>query len=217
MRRARNAEQKEERKQLILDTAWELFQTTPYNDINIIEVAKGAGLAKGTLYLYFKTKESLFLEVQVQQMRQWFAEVNEQLQDLEPPSSIEKIVELLTTTLDQRPNLTRLFAILHIILEHNIDTETARHFKHRLREQIIHTGGLLEKQLTFLKQGQGAHLILQAYALVIGVQNLANPAPPVQEAIESDPDLAIFKLDFGIVFSQTLTALLYGLKTLQEP
>ena len=63
MRRAIREDQKLVRRQQILDTAWGLFQENDYEHVNIIDVAKGAGLAKGTVYLYFKTKEELFLSL----------------------------------------------------------------------------------------------------------------------------------------------------------
>lgn len=47
----------------ILDAAYELFGSGGFYETKISEVAERAGIAKGTVYLYFKNKEDLFLAV----------------------------------------------------------------------------------------------------------------------------------------------------------
>ncbi len=49
--RAMSPEQKQERRRTILDAALRLFQETSFDAIGIDEVAKRAGVAKGTVYL----------------------------------------------------------------------------------------------------------------------------------------------------------------------
>src|SRR4051794_37260684 len=118
-RRARKDEEKQERRQAILDTAWQLFQTTAYPALTMAEVAERAGLAKGTIYLYFKTKEQLFLALQAQQLQEWFAEIDQRLQATHEGCSTTDLAALICASLAQRPALTRLLAILHTVLEQN--------------------------------------------------------------------------------------------------
>ncbi len=63
---------KEERRSAILKAAAHLFSVREYREVSIDDVARGAGLAKGTVYLYFKTKETLFLELCADAFRGWF-------------------------------------------------------------------------------------------------------------------------------------------------
>jgi AcrR family transcriptional regulator len=209
-RRAVKEEQKLERRQTLLDVAWELFQTTPYQSITMNEIAERAGLAKGTVYLYFKTKEELFLSLQEQQFEAWFAEVDARLGAAPVQADpILQIVEIFCETLQQRPGLTRLLAIVHSVLEQNIDFETALRFKRMLSGHVIKTGGLLEARLHFLQPGQGAQLLQRIYALAIGLQHLADPAPVVQSVL-NEHELHIFLVDFSSEFTAVLQALLYG-------
>src|SRR5262245_54156542 len=99
MRRAVKEDQKEERRQEILDKAWQLFQQHDYQAVNIIDVARGVGLAKGTIYLYFKTKEALFLAIQEQQFQHWFDDIEAQLATLEGNRPPAEIAALITGTL----------------------------------------------------------------------------------------------------------------------
>jgi len=49
----------EERKAEILDTAERLFTTKGYNQTTILDVLNEIGIAKGTFYYYFKSKEEV--------------------------------------------------------------------------------------------------------------------------------------------------------------
>jgi AcrR family transcriptional regulator len=50
------------RRRRIVDAALHLFSETDYDAVQMDEVARAAGVAKPTLYRYFPTKESLFIE-----------------------------------------------------------------------------------------------------------------------------------------------------------
>ena len=210
-RRAIKDEQKHERRQAILDIAWQLFQDMPYPQITMSEVAERAGLAKGTLYLYFKTKEELFLALQEQQLAAWFDEVDAQLSAAQGAGDIVQVADLICGSLERRPGLTRLLAMLHSILEQNVGYDTALRFKRMLLARMSGTGALLEDCLSFLTSGQGAHLLLQAHALIIGMRHLADPAPVARRVLE-EPEMAPFAVQFAPEFLKAFTALLLGLE-----
>ncbi len=204
---------KQQRRQDILDTTWKLFQETSYQAITMAEVAEKTGLAKGTTYLYFKTKEELFLSIQVQQFDSWFDEIDAHLEEAAANKihQIGEIAKIICRTLEERTALTRLLAILHSVLEQNIDFDTALQFKKFLRARLTTTGANLEKCLPFLEAGQGATVLLRIYALIIGLQHLADPSPIVRQALQ-EPGMAIMQVDFKAEFSQSVAALLYGVE-----
>ena len=59
----RRREQKLHRQEEILAAAFEVFAAHGYEATRIDEVARQAGIAKGTIYLYFRDKERLFQAV----------------------------------------------------------------------------------------------------------------------------------------------------------
>ena len=59
----RRREQKLHRQEEILAAAFEVFAAHGYEATRIDEVARQAGIAKGTIYLYFRDKEQLFRAV----------------------------------------------------------------------------------------------------------------------------------------------------------
>ncbi|MDY6796541.1 MAG: TetR/AcrR family transcriptional regulator [Actinomycetota bacterium] len=52
-----------DRGEQLLRAAREVFSRKGYNEVTVADITAEAGLAKGTLYLYFQSKEELFLEV----------------------------------------------------------------------------------------------------------------------------------------------------------
>src|SRR5213083_1331752 len=73
--RAMAVEDKEERRNAILDAAETLFLEHPDRMANVAEVAEGAGVAKGTVYLYFPSKEEMLLALHERHVGAFFAEL----------------------------------------------------------------------------------------------------------------------------------------------
>lgn len=215
-RRATTDEDKQQRRQDIILLAWQLFQHTAYDAITIAEVARQVGLAKGTIFLYFSTKEELFLAVQQQQLEDWFSFIDARLDatddgaQADPQAGIDAVVALFSGTLHDRPALARLLALLPGVLEHNIDFETALRFKRALFAHLVQTGARLERRLPFLQPGQGARLILWLHALVIGFRQMTDIAPVLREVLQQ-PDLRSIDIDFSTEVTGTFRLLLSGL------
>jgi AcrR family transcriptional regulator len=63
VRRGGRQARQSERREAILAAALEEFSTAGFAATRLDDVAKRAGIAKGTIYLYFRDKESLFQEL----------------------------------------------------------------------------------------------------------------------------------------------------------
>ena len=70
--RAVHSEDKQERHHAILDAAERLLARAPERVANVAEVADEAGLAKGTVYLYFPSKDELLLAVHERRVDEFF-------------------------------------------------------------------------------------------------------------------------------------------------
>ncbi len=211
--RAVHQEQKAERRQAILEAARALFVQMPYAEISMQQVAVHASLAKGTLYLYFQTKEALFLALLEEELAVWFDEMDAWLSDLKSSgraSSPEEFVERLGHSLASREVAVRLIVISQAILEHNIDYPTALKYKQFIHDRMQATGAGLETCLAILRPGQGSRLILWIYLLIIGVQSVAEPAPLLRQALQ-EPGLQGLRVDFQTEIQRILTALIAGL------
>ncbi len=71
--RARNPEQKEERRQHLLDVARALIDAE--SDLKLLslnEIARSAKMAKANIYRYFESREALLLELLWDEWQDWF-------------------------------------------------------------------------------------------------------------------------------------------------
>ena len=208
--RAMTEVQKEARRADILKVALRRFTLMPYETLSMADTAEEAGIAKGTLYLYFRSKEEMFLAIYTDELSAWFDELDRELREAKGEASIAALVNFTGESLGRRPQLLRLIAILHTVLEQNLDPATARRFKSWLRDRVIKTGRLLEAYLPFLQTGQGVRLLLKIDALIIGFQHLAEPSAVMREVLKEE-DMAVFHVDLQEQLLETLRTLLMGL------
>ena len=61
--RARSPQDKDLRRTHLIAAATRLFADADFDAVTIARVAEAAGVAKGTAYIYFATKETLFVEL----------------------------------------------------------------------------------------------------------------------------------------------------------
>ena len=208
--RAMTEEQKQLRRADILKVALHRFTLTPYDALSMADTAEEVGVAKGTLYLYFRSKEEMFLAVYTDELNAWFDELDRELTASQGEASIAAFLQILGDSLARRPQLLRLIAILHTVLEQNVDYATAKRFKTWMKERLLKTGGLIERHLPFLKAGQGTELMLRIDALIIGFQHLAAPSGVMREVL-AEEELALFRVDLQQALLGTLGTLLMGL------
>lgn len=75
--RSLRAQQREERAALILSAAQDVFVDKGYYDASIDEIAERAGIAKGTVYLHFPSKEDLLVALVEQQISAFLVRVEQ--------------------------------------------------------------------------------------------------------------------------------------------
>lgn len=213
--RAISSDEKLERREAILNAAAELLTRDEYHDISIACIAQKAGLAKGTIFLYFRTKEELFLQLQVRVYKSWFEDINTRLSTSlghKNETGIDKFVENIMASIGDHPMMTRLTPILHVILERNIDYKTALEFKRFLLSEVRTTGRLIEQCLPFLRKNDGAQFLLHLQVLLIGLIQLTSPAPIVKQVIDTEK-MEVFQLNFEERLSAMLALLISGMKS----
>jgi AcrR family transcriptional regulator len=201
-RRARSADAKDERRSDLLDAARRLFGTAEYADVTMADVAAAAGLSKGTTFLYFSTKEALFLELLTRELEGWLGELEAQLRT----GDAEPVPRLIVTSLTAHPILLKLLPLLHVTLERNVPDEAVAQWKGRLLTLLAPSAALLENRLG-LAEGEGLRFLLRAHALVVGLSQVAHPAPRVHAVLAADPALAGFLIDFAGELEAMLAAL----------
>lgn len=196
MQRARRAEDKEARAREILEAGLVLLRRHGFGGFTMAELAAHVGLAKGTLFLYFPTREALCLAAVHRLLGEWFDDVDDRLGKMRGKVTSSRMARNLVDATVARTDLVALLSILGTLLEHNIDVPTARAFKTWLLSRMALTGALVEKVLPEFQSGDGIRMLLHLHALLIGLYQHAAPASVVVEVLR-DPELSPLRVDLA--------------------
>jgi AcrR family transcriptional regulator len=205
-RRARSPQDKDLRRAHLIEAATRLFADSDFDAVTIARVAEAAGVAKGTAYIYFATKETLFLELVKAELMQWLAALTQKLKRLR---STQLSVAVPAA---QRPVLRRLLVLLHTVIEPKIDEVSAREFKLFLRDVLLQASDLIADKIPGLTPADAATLVLQTHALVISITQLASPPPVIARVMAADPSLHMMQIDFESFLTLTLKTLVRGVR-----
>src|SRR5262244_2222241 len=79
--------QREEREQLILEAAQELLVEKGYHEMSMDEIAARVGIAKGTVYLHFPSKEELMFALITRDMNNFLTTIDQHLAEADTPTT----------------------------------------------------------------------------------------------------------------------------------
>lgn len=170
--RAIRAEDKALRLEAILDAAERLWLARSEIMPSMAEIAVECGLAKGTLYLYFRSKEALFLALHERHLRAFFSRVAAQAMQ-EKPMTIEDMLAVLRRFLNETPAFLPLASLSHGLLERHVPLELGFEFEQRTHAGLNAAVVALRPHFPHITLG----LMLQSYGLILGLWQLMRPSP----------------------------------------
>jgi AcrR family transcriptional regulator len=111
--------QRQEREALILQVAEEVLMEKGYYETSIDEIASRVGVAKGTIYLHFPSKEDLTVAIVMREIKQLIAQI-EVIADSEgsAQSKLERILQSLYGSFVKRMQL--LSGMFHSVAPHQL-------------------------------------------------------------------------------------------------
>ena len=109
--RARSPQDKNLRRAQLIAAATRLFADADFDAVTIARVAEAAGVAKGTAYIYFATKETLFVELVRAELTQWLAALAATLKRLRSNRPATAVPVAIAKSLANRPVLCRLLVL----------------------------------------------------------------------------------------------------------
>jgi AcrR family transcriptional regulator len=209
-KRAAGELEKETRRAEILARADALFREKDYDEIRMSDLSAELGLAKGTLYLYYPSKEALFFSLLDGHLGAVFTQLDEWLSAEAGAVSVESLAEGMASAVAADPVLPRLLAAMHPVLEKKLPFEEALAFKRRLASALTAAGEGLARALPPLEGEDGRSFLLYFYAQMVGLVSLTDLSPFVRR-IAAEPGLGILRLDFETALRNSARALLAGL------
>ncbi|HSP13140.1 MAG TPA: helix-turn-helix domain-containing protein [Thermoanaerobaculia bacterium] len=156
--RARREEDKSERTAAILRAAAEIWSKSSWSDFTMTEVARRAGLVKGTLYLYFPTKEHLLQEVFERMIDDYLGAVDRALVKRRGRLTAVHVAAACSDNLRGRDSLLRLLRVFGL--------------SERARERLRSTAMVIEERMPVRRRGESLRFMLRAIALFAGLSTL---------------------------------------------
>lgn len=185
------------RRNELLAAAHRLYRTRKTLP-TVADIAAEAGLAKGTVYLSFATKEEIFIGLLEDDFVSLLGALPAILADLpaDPEAAARHFAGPYTQRILSLPDLLPLAAISNGVLEKNLPLEAMTRFKLGLAQALEGNGRLLEARCPQLAAGDGETLLLRTYALTLGLwQSLEYPDAFLETLAK--PAFRILKRDFG--------------------
>jgi AcrR family transcriptional regulator len=191
--RAMDSEGKEERRQALLDAAEKLYLRHPHRMASVAEVAQAAGLAKGTVYLYFPGKEEMLLALHERHVATFFAAL---MRRLAQPGALtfEDVFPVARQHIIRRPGYLALASRCFGMMDREIPTAAALAFKTRVAQVLTTAGAALEGHFE-LPRGGGLAILMHSYSLMVGLWQLIHPNERFGRAMDR-PELRALKLDY---------------------
>ena len=101
-----------DRAQQIIEAAVRVFARKGYYNSRVSDIAREAGVAAGTIYLYFKTKDDILVTLFREKMAEWVALVRKAIAgERDPVAKIRKIVALHFKVIEEHTDLAEVVQV----------------------------------------------------------------------------------------------------------
>lgn len=178
VKRAYGDEDKQARQAAILSAAAALFGDGGGDLPTAHAIAQACGLAKGTVYLYFRSKEAIFSALLLDGWGGVVSLVEEAFAPSDPSCGDDRAAAFLVAYvahLDSHRELLRLDA-LRPTLEKGLDLASLTEFKQTFVERLVAGGALIDHRLG-LREGKGIKLLTRTHALTCGLWQSLGAGP----------------------------------------
>ena len=212
-RNAMNDTDKALRRRAFLDAAHRLYRERRELPA-VAEIAVSAGLAKGTVYRYFRSKEEIFVALLEDDFEALFRALESILAALptDATGAAVQFARRYTRAVLDLPDLLPLASLANGVLEQNLPLEPMRHFKAGLAGGLTQAGKRIEQHCPQLSRGHGATMLLQTYALTLGLWQALDYPPQLRELLR-DPQLRILDRRFSTELESAVRRLWQGALT----
>lgn len=205
--RARTAKEKDLRRESLLMAGLTLLVENRGQLPTVSAIASKAGVAKGTAYIYFQTKESIYMALLEQNLYGWLDEFRHQLRFVKT-DIVQGIIDSLLSYEKKQPHLWKLASLGHFQLEPSIDKKDLLSHKTRLAQEyrasakaIVAKSGLPEQAVDTAQA-----TLLKSYTYLLGCWQVACSPVSIQDLLKG-PGLHLLQPEFKQLAQQGLSAL----------
>lgn len=212
-RRARSQEAKEEKAGAILDMTAKMFATMEYENIKMAEIAKALGISNGILFVYYKTKEMLFLQLLIREYARRLDNMEQRIKayDISNYELFKKLVlDEMTDIIEDWDMYIRLISIRGVILEKNIDAEAMIEFKQWFYNRFKEVSQIMHQQCKVFSTDEIMEIFLIQESILVGCK-LCSSLPSEVLNIIDKYQMEGFKFSFKENALKTMSSYIDGM------
>ncbi len=215
-RPALSQEERFSRRAALLDAALRLYreqETFP----TVSNIAKAAGVAKGAVYLWFRSKEEIFVAILEGAFLELIARLQSIIEHLDPRPEFapDSFATQYAKLLSELPDVVRLSSVLNSMFRENMPIESFTRLDRNVGASLSKAGALLEQRFGCLMRSKGADLLLHTWTLTIGLWIMMD-IPDEMKKVLDDPTLATFRRGFSTELKTAVAQLWRGAMIRQQ-
>ncbi|MCH4170048.1 MAG: TetR/AcrR family transcriptional regulator [Lactobacillus sp.] len=176
MGNAMTTNQKLEKSAQIAQAALQLFKERAFDEITMAQIAKRAGVAKGTLFNYYQSKENIFMNLLLTGYQNYFLELDarvKQLGQVSLPDFKALMLQETTNLIENHAVLLRLNALRGPILERQADKAQTIAGRQKLYDISQQLSQDIAQRVDGLSTETINHLFVTQSAIISGLMNLS--------------------------------------------
>ena len=163
--RANTDQEKQQKHQAIIDSAASLFQES-FILPTVATIAKDCGQAKGTVYLYFSSKETIYLSLLQQHYQVWFEQLQ---QTLVTTQSLAELLNCFVKYPLEDPLFFPLASLSCSTLELGCDEQVKNEYYQWMNNHANQVAAQISQQFPMLTEAQALALFSDSHGLILGL------------------------------------------------
>lgn len=174
----------DKRRSEIVKACRVLYQKMNFKEITIKEISEYTSFSRPSIYNYFATKESIFLEIFREEYIFWCEDMDDIVKKYSK-LTVKEFASKLAQTLENRPVLLKLLSMNLYDLEENCSLEDLTIFKQEYKRALDTVDILLTKYFPNMTKLERHRFIYIFFPFMFGLYPYANVTQKQQDAMKA--------------------------------
>ncbi len=172
----------EARKEEIINACAALYETKGFKEITLKEIGAATTLTRTGIYLYFETKEEIFLALLAREYDAWVGQMQDVMSRWEAMSRGE-VADVLARTLTDHPRLLRLLSMNLYEMEANSRPERLTAFKRSFGVSLDTVDRLIRKYIPAMDEAARRRFLYAFFPFIYGIYPYASVTEKQKDAM----------------------------------
>ena len=190
----------EARKDEILQACAALYETHGFKEITLKEIGAATTLTRTGIYLYFQTKEEIFLALLAKEYDGWVAEMQAVMAE-KPAMQRGEVADVLARTLTDHPRLLRLLSMNLYEMEANSRPERLTAFKRSFGASLDTVDRLIHQYLPEADDAWRRKFLYAFFPFIYGIYPYTSVTEKQEQAMREAGIPYVYQSAYDLAFS----------------